>query len=324
MAIYRLHLERTKVNHRKEDQKDDVVYSDYKEDEPMEYIKIRADFRYAEKGRLYRVFLVPPNMNLFELGCRIVGIFQGTLEHCFLYTHGKTQLVPASFMEDTFPGIKAYWMGQYAVENLPDTFDFEYDTGDGWVFRCKKYKTVVNTEYEGDPRIIVLEGKGQGIWEDNITTLYAYFEGKLKPDDIAEESEEEGYYLPWNVSIEKWGDYDAPIDLDLIEDITWEDSWREEKEYAAQLGLDKVRKEPDPFHLYFSEDNIRFAFKNTLADTLAYAYGYEGVIKKAKEIYGDPIGEDRYRTIFSEEIDKVLTPEVLEKLFLAIDEKIGK
>ena len=51
----------------------------------VKYIKIRADFKYAEKGRFYRVFLVKEDMPLGELGEFIVTIFGGTMEHYFLF-----------------------------------------------------------------------------------------------------------------------------------------------------------------------------------------------------------------------------------------------
>lgn len=51
----------------------------------IKYIKIRADFKYAEKGRFYRTFLVKDDADLGTLGELIVDIFGGTLEHFFLY-----------------------------------------------------------------------------------------------------------------------------------------------------------------------------------------------------------------------------------------------
>ena len=113
----------------------------------MEYIKLRLDFKYAEKGRFYRVFLVPKGIGLFELGCHLVNALKGTHEHPFLYRCGKVEFVPAGFMED--PIDDWLWMGQYTIDDLKDTFEFEYDTGDGWDFRCKKYKKpYMNSSYQ--------------------------------------------------------------------------------------------------------------------------------------------------------------------------------
>ena len=56
------------------------------------YFKIRADFKYANKGRFYRTFLVREDIGLGELGEFIVDIFGGTMEHFFLYrTKEKSQ-----------------------------------------------------------------------------------------------------------------------------------------------------------------------------------------------------------------------------------------
>ncbi len=295
----------------------------------MEYIKIRADFKYAEKGRLYRVFLVPKGIGLFEMGCHIVSVFQGALEHCFLYTHGRVEFVQAPFLETDFPGVKSLWMGQYTVEDLPETFEFEYDTGDGWYFKCKKYRKTVQADYDGDPRIVVLEGAGQGIWEDNIGTLYSYFEGQLDPNAKAEqyEDDEKAYYLPWNVSVEKWGDYDAPLDpsmFECMEDVAWPEAWERELEYAREMGLDKIKKDPDPFFHCDSDLLIRNSYLRLLGETLPYAFGREEIIKKAEETYGKSIGRKRFLDAFEEEITKVLDEETLDKLFKAIGERIDE
>lgn len=63
-------------------------------------------------------------------------------------------------------------------------------------------------------KIIVLEGKGQGIWEDNISSLYALFEGKINPN--CSKDEYKGYYKPWNYSIVKFGDFDLPLDVEAL------------------------------------------------------------------------------------------------------------
>ena len=52
----------------------------------VNYIKIRADFKYATKGRFFRTFLVREDIGLGELGELIVDIFGGTMEHFFMYS----------------------------------------------------------------------------------------------------------------------------------------------------------------------------------------------------------------------------------------------
>ena len=45
----------------------------------IRYFKIRADFKYAAKGRFYRTFLVREDVNLGELGELSGDLFGGTL-----------------------------------------------------------------------------------------------------------------------------------------------------------------------------------------------------------------------------------------------------
>ncbi len=292
----------------------------------MEYIKIRADFKYAEKGRLYRVFLVPKGMGLFELGCHIVSAFRGTLEHCFLYVHNKTEFVPAAFMEDSFPGIKSLWMGLYDVEDLPGTFEFHYDTGDGWDFCCKKYKRTVNANYKGNPRIIVLEGAGQGIWEDNIGTLYNYFCGLLDPDAeaIEYEDDEHAFYLPWNVTIEKWGDFDAPLDKSTflsLEDKRWKEAWKEEYRYAKKLKLNQEPKDNETFDLRAIARDVD---ANMVAYYLAEYFDRKEVSEKAEATYGRRLGHDLYVKAFRDELERFFNEEALDAFFKNIEKRIAK
>ena len=48
-------------------------------------------------------------------------------------------------------------------------------------------------ELEQNKQVILLDGKGQGIWEDRIKTLYAYFEGKLDPNSLDEDEENKSW-----------------------------------------------------------------------------------------------------------------------------------
>ena len=107
------------------------------------------------------------------------------------------------------------------IKDLPERFIFAYDTGDGWDFDCKIYKTIVIKEIENDEHIpagFVLDAKGMGIWEDNIMSLYAYLEGKIDKDFDGED-EEIGIYKPWNFDIEKYSEFDDPVDIEELNDI---------------------------------------------------------------------------------------------------------
>ena len=186
------------------------------------YLKIRADFKYAPKGRFYRIFLVRDDIGLGELGELIVDIFGGTLEHFFLYRFGDTQYLPSGWVDDwrSLPNVRVEPFKDKTINDLPSHFSFEYDTGDGWDFDCKIYKEEVIKEFEDDediPTGFVLEGKGMGIWEDNIYSLYAYLNGEIDKDYNGED-ENRGIYKPWNFDIDKYSEFDDPIDIEELND----------------------------------------------------------------------------------------------------------
>ena len=106
------------------------------------------------------------------------------------------------------------------IKDLPEKFIFVYDTGDGWDFDCKIYKTIVTKEFEGDediPTGFVLDAKGMGIWEDNIRSLYAYLEGEIDKSFDGED-EDRGIYKPWNFDIKKYSEFDDPVDIEELND----------------------------------------------------------------------------------------------------------
>ena len=188
----------------------------------IKYIKIRADFKYAKKGRFYRTFLVREDIGLGELGELIVNIFGGTLEHFFLYRLKDKSYLPSSWVDEW------NYLGRHinepfkdkSINDLPDSFMFIYDTGDGWDFDCKKYKQIVTKIIKDDediPTGFVLDGKGMGIWEDNIRSLYAYFDGEIDKD-YNQEDENRGIYKPWNFQIDKYSEFDNPIDIEELND----------------------------------------------------------------------------------------------------------
>ena len=193
----------------------------------IKYYKIRADFKYAEKGRFYRIFLVKEKADLSELGEFIVEIFGGALEHMFLYRlKGGKSFLPRSWVEewDVFNNKNDEAFNGKTLEDLTDTFTFEYDTGDGWDFNCKIYKTPVIKEFEDEDDIpfgYVLDAKGMGIWEDNISTLYAYLQGDIDKDFDGED-EDNWIYKPWNFDIGKYSEFDDPVDLEELNEIATE------------------------------------------------------------------------------------------------------
>ena len=108
----------------------------------MNYLKIRADFKYATKGRFYRIFLVKEDIGLGELGELMVDIFGGTMEHFFMYHTKEKAYIPSSWMEqwDSFGSSRNEPFKDKTIKDLPEKFIFVYDTGDGWDFDCKIYR----------------------------------------------------------------------------------------------------------------------------------------------------------------------------------------
>lgn len=207
----------------------------------MEYTKIRLDFKHGPKDGLYRVILVKGNPDLFKLSCAFCTIFEATFEHCFLISNNKedVEYVMAPFLED---GLRNWrYLGKHYLYELPEKFVFTYDTGDGWDFDCKIYKKKV--EMKSTKEFILLEGHGLGIWEDNIHSLWAYFDGEVDPESDFED-EEKGISLPWNLEMEKYGDFDNPLD---IEKISKSLTRKINSDYRAVLGGENE---------YIEENNI--------------------------------------------------------------------
>lgn len=188
----------------------------------VNYIKIREDFKYATKGRFFRTFLVREDIGLGELGELIVDIFGGTMEHFFMYSTKEKSYIPSSWI-DNWDDMSTHQHESFKnknIKDLPNNFIFIYDTGDGWDFDCKIYKIKVTKTFDDDediPTAFVIDAKGMGIWEDNIRSLYAYFDGEIDKDYNGED-EEKGIYKPWNYDIDKYSEFDNPVDIEELND----------------------------------------------------------------------------------------------------------
>lgn len=185
------------------------------QNDEFEFVKIRLDFKYAEKGRFYRTVLVRKDLDLDLLGQLFVEVLGGTMEHCFLYETKEKQFIPQEWMDEFYMSERAEPYEIHTLDDLPDSFEFQYDTGDGWDFKCKKYaKTVIK---KTNRYIFLLEGAGMGIWEDHIGSLYAYFFGEIDADFDGED-EERGIYKPWNFEIDKYSEFDNPLDIEELDE----------------------------------------------------------------------------------------------------------
>ena len=208
----------------------------------MLYTKLRIDFKNGPKDRFYRVILVKGNPNLFKLGIAIGTILGAFFEHCFLITVRKDSIcyVMSPFMEEPLNGYK--YLGNHKFKELPNEFAFEYDTGEGYNFICRKEKELV--EFNSNKEYIILEGRGQGIWEDNIDTLYKLFNNEIDPD-LNENDDVKGIYKPWNFFINKFSDFDLPLNIkgenkafDKVFDLNYRELKKADKEYAEVNNID--------------------------------------------------------------------------------------
>lgn len=176
----------------------------------MNYKTIKMEYHY-KKDRFNRTIMVRDDINLIELGCVMCTALRTEFEHCFLFLKGKRQYSPECFIENAIDdGIDEVPMKNYKLLDLGDKFQFWYDTGENWLFDCevsKKEKNVIGNELA-----YLIDGKGQGVWEDNVCSLRMYFDGEVDPESN-EEDESKGLYMPWNFENEKYSDFDTKFDL---------------------------------------------------------------------------------------------------------------
>ncbi len=165
--------------------------------------------------RFYRVFIVREDLNLQEVGALIIAYFQGVFEHMWVWRSKKYTYEDKTWLED-FPrkgnlDYALYQLGNCEL-NAASEITFEYDTGDGWEFTVK-----VDPEIEGHdfktayprkssvPWGILLEGKGECIWEDNRSLFNIFLEkGKLSKT----------YGVPW---IGNPKTFDDPLDIQALD-----------------------------------------------------------------------------------------------------------
>lgn len=266
----------------------------------MNYTKIRLDFKYAEKNRFFRVVLINGNPKLDKLGLLFVHALGGEMVHEFLYHANNTRYVPQAWLEEWDEGEA---LEGKSLSDLSSNFEFYYDTGDGWDFKCMKYaKEVILND---DKPIIVLDGAGMGIWEDNIQTLYAYLSGEIDPK-FSKEDEERGIHKPWNHKINRYSDFDKPLNITkLNEDLECIlGGYDEYDELQGENNLDNAIVE-----VVESQYNILPYVKDKV-DQLALKYGKEEAIKMVASVLdviirevvttNKPFDEKRYKELLNE------------------------
>ena len=171
----------------------------------MIYKRVKATFAYA-KDSLWRSLYVRGDITLEEFGCALLVSLRAAFEHTFQFDNKDKWFVPESFGD-----FSSSWtpMRGHTLDELGDEFDFEYDTGDGWDFHCIVYKRT--KEIDSDRKAIFEDGAGLGIWEDGISSFYMAVTGQVRPNRT-KDKEEIGFSMPWNLSLNKVGDMNDPLD----------------------------------------------------------------------------------------------------------------
>ena len=189
----------------------------------MEFIKIKVSWKdYPEN--LYRIILVKKDITLEELSYSLCLLLKTRFEHLSLFRCGEDIYIDEDSAEEY------EWISFNNVK-LIDMLDkykqisFEYDTGEGYSFlvkRCSKYFY----EYPFKTDAILVEAKGDGIFEDNISGLYSIMENE-EFDENEERIGTFGEPLPKDYNFFQEFDYDY-INSALIQGIPYFISWQDD------------------------------------------------------------------------------------------------
>lgn len=168
----------------------------------MKYRRLKIELRNYPK-RLNRVLLIREDLNMIEVGVIISNSLKCWMEHMFLFRKGKHAYLSEVMYEDC-ESEEMHKMSDYILKNFGDQFYYGYDPGENWDFKCTVLDIV---EKEGLQLAYMEDAEGLGIWENNYTAFEAYIEGKIKPNS-SKENLSKGYFLPENLMISTYGEYD--------------------------------------------------------------------------------------------------------------------
>ncbi|MBR2793574.1 MAG: hypothetical protein IKE16_02925 [Solobacterium sp.] len=178
----------------------------------MEYTKIKISSTDAPY-RLYRVLLVRDDLLLPFFAQVIMAVFQMMDAHLYEFQSKDRRFVLE--IDEDLPKNNEVLMKDYRISDLGEKSSFIYDFGDWWEFDVKVYRGKVK-RVESDP-VILKEGKGAGIFEDDRSVFLSYIAGAVSP--VSRNTyPERGPALPWNLGLRKFGDFDAPLDLESYQE----------------------------------------------------------------------------------------------------------
>jgi len=171
----------------------------------MKYLKIKITYTDFPE-RLNRVLCVNPQIKLFNLGIYIQILIKSAFEHMFLFKSSKCSYVDETWIQDSIT--KSY---DYKVVDLfsaivdDNKIEFIYDNGEDYIFDINS-KGYIEMPFNRD--VILLDGKGDGIFEDNRSGLNSFLSNETPKEKI----------VAWNLNIKNISkyDYDKKLDVDAI------------------------------------------------------------------------------------------------------------
>lgn len=172
----------------------------------MKYKRIKFELRGFEKV-LYRDFLIREDVNLLELGIIFVDSVYGEFEHSFCFRNKNRTFVTES--QDTSSPNTLY-MSDHCLDDLGNEFTFIYDYDENWLFDCRVEDKIYHKP--GNDFVYILDGKGEGVFEDNRELFDLYVSGELKLEEIDEDD-------VWNINIADFYDYDVEYEDIRIRDV---------------------------------------------------------------------------------------------------------
>lgn len=175
----------------------------------MEYTKIKVASK-DDPRRFYRVIAVAGDPGLYQLGLIIGKSIRCWFEHMFLFRVNRTVFWPDEACEE----YEDEPMSLYNLSDLGNKFVFEYDTGEGYEFDCTVMKRKYYDNEDDDCGILakVIEGSGQGIFENDHGTLWKVLNGTADLDRMLDD---EDFEAPMNMEeFETLGDFYEPLDFD--------------------------------------------------------------------------------------------------------------
>lgn len=284
----------------------------------MLYTKIKMESPDYPK-RFYRIIAVKGDPDLYELGAILGLSVQAWFEHYYYFEDKNNKYLPDCWMDDPWSDASVdVSMHDAHLSNLNDCFTYCYDTGQNWEFNCKIYKKKYEyvSEFDDYPSAMVLEGKGQGIFENDHYTLDRYLEG-LIPADSSEEILEDDYQtLPMNMSFEVYGDFDKPLDLDYfeffddqIEEIAehFSDGYDdEEKEDEIDEEEQIIRFRSSVAALIFNDEEVNNTYRRMI-ENMDINDAYETLVQEIANFVQetDPCDEDEFNKKFKKMLKKL-------------------